>query len=49
MAKQLALVTGGMGGLGEAISLKLYDAGYRVVHLFDEQYWRQELACTEGC
>src|SRR6202140_3629156 len=31
MAKQLALVTGGMGGLGEAISVKLYDAGYTVV------------------
>jgi len=31
MAKQLVLVTGGMGGLGEAISVKLYDAGYTVV------------------
>src|ERR1700686_2847265 len=31
MAKQLALVTGGMGGLGEAISVKLFDAGYAVV------------------
>jgi acetoacetyl-CoA reductase len=31
MAKQLAQVTGGMGGLGEAISVKLYDAGYTVV------------------
>jgi acetoacetyl-CoA reductase len=31
MSKQLALVTGGMGGLGEAISVKLYDAGYTVV------------------
>ena len=31
MAKQLALVTGGMGGLGEAISVKLFDAGYTVV------------------
>ena len=31
MAKQLALVTGGTGGLGEAISVKLYDAGYTVV------------------
>jgi len=30
MEKQLALVTGGMGGLGEAISVKLIDAGYTV-------------------
>ncbi|SOE97185.1 3-oxoacyl-[acyl-carrier-protein] reductase [Burkholderia sp. D7] len=30
MEKQLALVTGGMGGLGEAISVKLVDAGYTV-------------------
>ena len=31
MAKQIAVVTGGMGGLGEAISIKLHDAGYGVV------------------
>lgn len=31
MAKRLALVTGGMGGLGETISTKMADAGYRVV------------------
>jgi acetoacetyl-CoA reductase len=32
MAQQrLALVTGGMGGLGETISAKMSDAGYRVV------------------
>jgi len=31
MAKQIAVVTGGMGGLGEAISIKLHDAGYSVV------------------
>ncbi|HEU0199985.1 MAG TPA: acetoacetyl-CoA reductase [Burkholderiaceae bacterium] len=31
MAKRIALVTGGMGGLGESISTKLHDAGYRVV------------------
>jgi acetoacetyl-CoA reductase len=30
MAKRLALVTGGMGGLGETISTKMSDAGYRV-------------------
>ncbi len=31
MTKQIALITGGMGGLGEAISTRLYDAGYTVV------------------
>jgi acetoacetyl-CoA reductase len=31
MTKRIALITGGMGGLGEAISTRLYDAGYRVV------------------
>ncbi|MGH8726938.1 MAG: acetoacetyl-CoA reductase [Burkholderiales bacterium] len=31
MAKKIALVTGGMGGLGEAISTKLADAGYSVI------------------
>ncbi|CAN7777709.1 acetoacetyl-CoA reductase [Cupriavidus necator] len=31
MTKRIALVTGGMGGLGEAISLRLHDAGYNVV------------------
>ncbi|MCX7959977.1 MAG: acetoacetyl-CoA reductase [Burkholderiales bacterium] len=32
MAQQrLAIVTGGMGGLGESISTKMADAGYRVV------------------
>src|SRR3970282_1597202 len=32
MAKQrTAVVTGGMGGLGETISTKMADAGYRVV------------------
>ncbi len=28
---RVALVTGGMGGLGEAISVKMHDAGYEVV------------------
>ncbi|GAB3630300.1 3-ketoacyl-ACP reductase [Pandoraea terrae] len=31
MTKRLALVTGGMGGLGEAISVRLHDSGYHVV------------------
>lgn len=31
MAKQIAVVTGGTGGLGEAIGIKLHDAGYAVV------------------
>jgi len=32
MPKQrLAVVTGGMGGLGETISTKMADAGYKVV------------------
>ena len=31
MAKQRIVVTGGMGGLGETISTKMADAGYRVV------------------
>ncbi|MGH8789970.1 MAG: acetoacetyl-CoA reductase [Cupriavidus necator] len=31
MTKQIAVVTGGMGGLGEAISINLHDAGYTVV------------------
>ncbi len=31
MAKRVALITGGMGGLGETISTKMADAGYKVV------------------
>ncbi|MDF3888518.1 acetoacetyl-CoA reductase [Cupriavidus basilensis] len=31
MTKKIAVVTGGMGGLGEAISIKLHDAGYAVI------------------
>jgi NAD(P)-dependent dehydrogenase (short-subunit alcohol dehydrogenase family) len=31
MTNRIALVTGGMGGLGEAISVRLHDAGYKVV------------------
>ena len=31
MTKRVALITGGMGGLGETVSTKMADAGYRVV------------------
>jgi len=31
MTSQIALVTGGMGGIGEAIAVKLHDAGYTTV------------------
>ena len=31
MAQRIALITGGMGGLGESISTKMHGAGYRVV------------------
>ena len=31
MAKHIALITGGMGGLGESISAKMHDAGFNVV------------------
>ena len=30
MSKRVALITGGMGGLGETISTKMADAGYQV-------------------
>jgi acetoacetyl-CoA reductase len=31
VTNQIALVTGGMGGIGEAIAVKLHDAGYTIV------------------
>ena len=31
VTKRIALITGGMGGLGESISTKMHDAGFRVV------------------
>lgn len=34
MAQRIALITGGMGGLGETISIKMHDAGYSVVVTF---------------
>jgi acetoacetyl-CoA reductase len=30
MTKRLAVVTGGMGGIGEAVSIRLHEAGYEV-------------------
>src|SRR5205085_11120541 len=49
MAKQrVAVVTGGMGGLGESISTKMADAGYRVVVTYSPsntkyKSWLEEL------
>ena len=34
MTKRIAVITGGMGGLGETISTKMADAGYQVVVTF---------------
>ena len=34
MAQRVAVVTGGMGGLGEAICIKLSKMGYKVVTTF---------------
>jgi acetoacetyl-CoA reductase len=34
MSKRIAIITGGMGGLGETISTKMADAGYRVAVTF---------------
>ena len=36
MAQRVAVVTGGMGGLGEAICIKLSAMGYRVVATYFE-------------
>jgi len=43
--ERLALVTGGMGGLGETISTKMADAGYRVVVTYSpvNTKWKQWL------
>src|ERR1700757_1883488 len=34
MTQRTALITGGMGGLGETISTKMHDVGYRVLVTF---------------
>jgi len=46
--KKIAVVTGGMGGLGESISTKMADAGYRVVVTYSPsntkyKSWLEEL------
>ena len=46
--KRIAVVTGGMGGLGESITTKMADAGYRVVVTYSPsntkyKSWREEM------
>lgn len=48
MTKRVALITGGMGGLGETISTKMADAGYRVAVTYSPSNktadkWRAEM------
>ena len=48
MTKRVALITGGMGGLGETISTKMADAGYRVAVTYSPSNktastWRTEM------
>ncbi|MEK6593481.1 MAG: SDR family NAD(P)-dependent oxidoreductase, partial [Pseudomonadota bacterium] len=42
MAQRVAVVTGGMGGLGEAICMKLAQMGYRVVTTYSSSNTRAE-------
>jgi len=51
MTKRIALVTGGMGGLGEAISTRLHDAGHTVVVTYspgntNAQNWLAAMAAS---
>ena len=48
--KRLAVVTGGMGGLGESISIKMADAGYKVVVTFSPSNtkWKSWLEEMKG-
>ena len=53
MAKRLALITGGMGGLGATITSKMVEAGYEVVVTASPQNvqteaWLAEMK-TRGC
>ncbi|MBI3897205.1 MAG: acetoacetyl-CoA reductase [Gammaproteobacteria bacterium] len=47
MAQRVALVTGGMGGLGESICTKLSDAGYRVATTFSPRNTKSEEWLTQ--
>ncbi|WP_168787782.1 acetoacetyl-CoA reductase [Paraburkholderia aromaticivorans] len=52
MSERLALVTGGMGGIGEAISVELHDAGYTVVvthslNNADVENWLERMAADD--
>ncbi|MDP2239765.1 MAG: beta-ketoacyl-ACP reductase [Burkholderiales bacterium] len=42
MAQKIAVVTGGMGGLGEAICIKLFDMGFRVVTTYSSNNTKAE-------
>jgi len=47
MTQRIALVTGGMGGIGTAICQKLTEAGYRVIAAYHPEYdqpdqWQEE-------
>ncbi|MBP0620850.1 acetoacetyl-CoA reductase [Cupriavidus consociatus] len=51
MTKRIALITGGMGGLGEAISIRLHDAGHKVVVTYSPgnakaQEWLSTMAAS---
>ncbi len=48
MAKRIALITGGMGGLGETVSTKMADAGYTVAVTYSpsnktSEQWLREM------
>ena len=42
MAQKIAVVTGGMGGIGEAICMRLAQAGHRVVTTYSPGNTRAE-------
>ncbi len=47
MAKRIALITGGMGGLGETISTKMADDGYRVAVTYSPSNTKSEAWVAE--